>query len=115
MIGIRFMIAAAAALAQPVAAQQASTDHASHHGAAPDTVAQAQSLADGEVRKVDKDTKKLTIRHGPIANLDMPTMTMVYQVADPAMLDQVKAGDKIKFNAEKLGGAYTVTKIEAVK
>lgn len=74
----------------------------------------AQS-ADGEIRKVDKDAKKITIKHGPIKNLDMPPMTMVFQVKDPAMLDQVKAGDKVKFDAEKLGGAYTLTKIEAVK
>jgi Cu(I)/Ag(I) efflux system protein CusF len=72
-----------------------------------------QSLADGEVRKVDKSAKKLTIRHGPMPQLDMPQpMTMVYQVKDPAMLDQVKAGDKVKFSAEKIGGAFTVTKIE---
>jgi Cu/Ag efflux protein CusF len=111
------MIAAAAIAALPpsVPAQQPATDHASHHGTAPDSVAQAQSLADGEVRKVDKDAKKLTIKHGPIPNLDMPTMTMVYRVADPAMLDQVKAGDIIKFQAEKIDGAFTVTKIEAAK
>lgn len=69
-------------------------------------------LADGEIRKVDKDAKKITIRHGPIQNLDMPPMTMVFQVKDPAMLDQVKAGDKVKFQAEKVGGAFTVTKIQ---
>jgi Cu(I)/Ag(I) efflux system protein CusF len=67
------------------------------------------------VRKVDKDAKKITIKHGPLANLDMPPMTMVFQVKDPAMLEQVKAGDKIKFQAEKVGGAYTVTKIEPAK
>ena len=72
----------------------------------------AQDLSDGEVRKVDKEAKKITIKHGPLANLDMPPMTMVFQVKDPAMLDQVKAGDKVKFQAEKTGGAYTVTKIE---
>ncbi|MGE0874849.1 MAG: copper-binding protein [Burkholderiales bacterium] len=76
--------------------------------------AAAQST-DGEIRKVDKDAKKITIKHGPIQNLDMPPMTMVFQVKDPAMLDKVKAGDKVKFDAEKLGGAYTVTKIEAAK
>lgn len=70
------------------------------------------ALSDGEVRKVDKDAKKITIKHGPLANLDMPPMTMVFQVKEPAMLDQVKAGDKIKFQAEKVGGAFTVTKIE---
>ena len=73
------------------------------------------SMTEGEIRKVDKDTKKLTIKHGPIESLDMPPMTMVFQVKDPAVLSQVKAGDKIKFVAEKTGGAYVVTHIEAVK
>jgi Cu(I)/Ag(I) efflux system protein CusF len=77
--------------------------------------AMAQVLSDGEVRKVDKDAKKITIKHGPLQNLDMPPMTMVFQVKDPAMLEQVKAGDKVKFQAEKLGGAFTVTKIEPAK
>jgi Cu/Ag efflux protein CusF len=72
----------------------------------------AQQLADGEIRKVDREAKKLTIKHGPIPNLDMPPMTMVFQVKDPAMLERVKAGDKIKFSADKIGGAYTVTSIE---
>ncbi len=67
------------------------------------------------MRRVDKDAKKLTIRHGPIQSLDMPPMTMVFQVKDPALLDKVNAGDKIKFSAEKIGGAYTVTAIEPVK
>jgi uncharacterized cupredoxin-like copper-binding protein/Cu/Ag efflux protein CusF len=75
-------------------------------------VAQAQTLANGEVRKVDKEAKKITIKHGPLPELDMPAMTMVFQVKDPAMLDQVVAGDKIQFKAEKLGGAFTVTRIE---
>lgn len=79
-------------------------------------VAQANAaLTDGEIRKVDKDAKKITIRHGPIRNLDMPAMTMVFQVKDPAMLGQVKAGDKVKFAAESVGGAFTVTKIEAAR
>lgn len=73
------------------------------------------ALIDGEVRKVDKDAKKITIKHGPLQKLDMPAMTMVFQVKDPAMLDQVKAGDKIKFDAERIGGAFTVTKIEPAK
>lgn len=68
-------------------------------------------MAEGEVRKVDKEAKKITIRHGPIQSLDMPAMTMVFQVKDPAMLEQVKAGDKVAFEAEKLGGAYTLTRI----
>jgi Cu(I)/Ag(I) efflux system periplasmic protein CusF len=75
----------------------------------------AQALSDGEVRKVDKDAKKITLRHGPLANLDMPAMTMVFQVKDPAMLDQVKPGDKVRFQAEKVGAAFTITKLEPVK
>ena len=97
---------AAALVAAPAYAQQSQGGHDAHHPAA---------LSDGEVRKVDKDAKKITIKHGPLANLDMPPMTMVFQVKDPAMLEQVKAGDKIKFQAEKVGGAYTVTKIEPAK
>jgi len=82
-----------------------------HAGAA--QLAQASApLTDGEIRRVDKEAKKLTIKHGPIQNLDMPAMTMVFQVKDAAMLDQVKAGDKVRFRAEKDGGQYTVTKIE---
>ncbi|HET9663516.1 MAG TPA: copper-binding protein [Burkholderiales bacterium] len=98
-----FMIA----LAQPLP----SLADSSHH---PPSAGQSE-LSDGEVRKVDKDAKKITIRHGPLKNLDMPPMTMVFQVKDPAMLDQVKAGDKIRFSAEKAGGAYTVTALERAK
>ena len=79
-----------------------------HHKAAP--------LSDGEIRKVDKSAKKITIKHGPLQNLDMPAMTMVFQVQDPKMLEQVKAGDKVKFQAEMLpGGKTVVTRMEVVK
>ena len=98
---------AAVLFVAPAYAQQSQGGHDSHHPSA--------ALSDGEVRKVDKDAKKITIKHGPLANLDMPPMTMVFQVKDPAMLEQVKAGDKVKFQAEKLGGAFTVTAIEPVK
>jgi Cu(I)/Ag(I) efflux system periplasmic protein CusF len=77
--------------------------------------AAATSLTEGEVRKVDKEARKLTIRHGPLENLGMPAMSMVFQVKDPAMLDQVKTGDKIRFAADKIGGAYTVTHLETPK
>ena len=70
-------------------------------------------MAEGEVRKVDKENQKLTIKHGPLKNLDMPGMTMVFQVQDSAMLDEVQAGDKIRFIAEKLDGKFTVTKLES--
>ena len=78
-------------------------------------IAQTQGLTEGEVRKVDKDAKKITIKHGAIQNLEMPAMTMVFQVMEPALLDKVKAGDKVQFEAQKLGGAFTVTWIESAK
>ena len=83
-----------------------------HHQPAATSAATSAQLADGEVRKIDKDARKITIKHGPIPSLDMPPMTMVFQVKDPALLDRVKAGDKIRFSAEKSGGAYVVTGIE---
>jgi Cu/Ag efflux protein CusF len=66
----------------------------------------------GEIRKVDKSAKKLTIKHGEIKNLDMPAMTMVFQVKADAMLDTVKAGDKIRFVAQKTDAGYVVTEIQ---
>ena len=74
-----------------------------------------EPLADGEVLKVDKGAGKLTLKHGPIPSLDMPKMTMVFRVKDPAMLDQVKAGDRVRFVADKIGGQYTVVGIEPAK
>ncbi len=72
----------------------------------------AIAMTDGEIRKVDKDAKKLTIKHGAIKNLDMPGMTMVFQVKDPAFLDKVKAGDKVKFKADMIGGSVVVTEMQ---
>ena len=101
-----------AALVSPASAQQKADDHSAHHPAA---AASAADMSDGEIRKVDKDTKKLTIRHGEIKNLDMPPMTMVFQVKDAAMLDRVKAGDKIRFVAKKSDSGFTVTEIQVAK
>jgi Cu(I)/Ag(I) efflux system periplasmic protein CusF len=78
-------------------------------------VAWAQATTEGEVRKVDTAQQKITLKHGEIKNLDMPPMNMVFQVRDPAMLSQVKAGDRVRFTADKIGGAYVVTSIEVVK
>jgi len=91
----------------PAYAQQSKGSHESHHPGA--------QLSEGEVRKVDKDARKITIKHGPLANLDMPAMTMVFQVKDPAMLDKLKSGDKVRFRAEKAGSAIAVTQIERVQ
>ncbi len=84
-------------------------------GAATSMGVSAQAMADGEVRKVDKDNKKITLKHGEIKSLDMPPMTMVFQVSDASMLDKVKAGDKVQFTATKDGGKYTVTAIQPAK
>ena len=72
-------------------------------------------MTDGEVRKVDKENKKITLKHGVIKNLDMPGMTMVFGVKDAALLDKVKAGDKVKFKAEQTGTAIVVTEIQPAK
>ena len=72
-------------------------------------------MSTGVVKKVDKSSGKVTIKHGPLDNLGMPAMTMVFRVKDPAMLDQMKAGDKINFIAEKINGAITVMRTEPAK
>ena len=71
----------------------------------------APGFTEGEVRKVDKEAGKVTLKHGEIPNLDMKAMTMVFRVKEPAMLDKVKAGDKVRFKAEKVQGAYTVVEL----
>lgn len=106
---------AAVLLAAAMAAPFAHADDAHHKKDGASAAAGATAMSVGEIRKVDKDAKKITIKHGPLQNLDMPAMTMVFQVKDPAMLDQVKAGDKVKFEAEKVGAAFTVTKIQRVQ
>ena len=74
------------------------------------------ALIDGQVTKVDQSAGKLTIKHGPAKKLGMDEgMTMVYKAQDPAMLGAVKAGDKIKFDADQINGQFTVTKIEKTK
>ena len=77
--------------------------------------ASAEQLADGEVRRVDRAQGKVTLKHGEISNLQMPPMTMVFRAKDPAMLDGLKVGDKVRFAADQVDGAYTVTKIEPAK
>ena len=79
-----------------------------------DTMADMQ-MTEGEVRKIDKDNQKITLKHGDIKNLDMPGMTMVFKVTDPALLDKVQVGNKVRFVAAKADGALVVTAIEAAK
>ncbi len=72
----------------------------------------AKDMAEAEVRKIDKDAKKITLKHGPIKSLDMPGMTMVFQVKDISLIDKLAVGDKIMFTAEQQQGAYVVTGAE---
>ena len=77
------------------------------------TAAHGQTApVNGHVVKIDEGAGKITIKHGPIKNLDMDAMTMVFRVKDAAMLKAVKAGDNVTFEADRVNGAITVTKIE---
>lgn len=96
-------------------AQTSSADHDAHHPAGASAAASASVMSEGEVRKIDKELGKVTLRHGPIANLDMPGMTMVFKVADAKLLVGIKEGDKVKFAADRVNAVITLTAIEAVK
>jgi Cu(I)/Ag(I) efflux system periplasmic protein CusF len=99
------LIAMPLTISLPASAQTAS--------AAPGTP--MAEMSDGEIRKVSKDTGKLTIKHGEIKNLDMPPMTMVFTAKDPAMLDKVAVGDKVRFVVIDEGGKMVVTEIQPAK
>jgi Cu(I)/Ag(I) efflux system protein CusF len=76
----------------------------------------AQALTDGQVTKIDASASKITIKHGPMKKFDMDDgMTMVYRAQDASLLMAVKAGDKVKFDAENVNGQFVVTKIEKAK
>jgi len=72
----------------------------------------APTLTDGEVRKIDKENKKITLKHAEIKNLDMPPMTMVFQLKDPAWLDKLKVGSKVRFAAENSASGMVVTELQ---
>ena len=72
------------------------------------------TMSEGEIRRINQETGKVTIKHGPLQNLDMPGMTMIFRLQDPAMLDQIKEGDKIKFVADKVDGAFVERAVAAV-
>lgn len=99
----------AAALALPFAGAAMAQPAPAAAAAAPVT------LVAGEVKKIDKEAGKMTIKHAPLANLDMPAMTMVFRVKDPAMLEKVKVGDKISFATDRVNGAITVTQLDVAK
>ena len=101
------LLIAASVGARTAAAQSADPSTAASAARPADAV-----MSEGEVRKIDRAAGKLTLRHGPIASLDMPAMTMVFRVADPRMLESVKEGDKVRFAAARIDGAITLTRIE---
>ena len=112
----RIFLAGAIAGLATAGVAQAQSGH-DHHGApaAKTVAANASEPSEGEVRKVDQAGKKITLKHGPLKNLDMPPMTMVFNVADPALLGKVKVGDKVRFVAANPGGKLTITEIETIK
>lgn len=108
--------AAAVLLALLLCSGTALAQHDGHHGA---TTAPAQATAsaerpwaEAEIRRIDAVAGKLSLKHGEIKNLDMPPMTMVFQLQDKALLGQLKAGDRVRFQADKVNGSYTVMAIE---
>ncbi len=112
---VKFALVAAAltsafALAGLAHAQAASGHE--HHAAASVTQPANAQMSEGEIRKIDAAARKITLKHGPLRNLDMPAMTMVFRVNDPAMLGQLKVGDKVRFVAANPGGQLTVTEIQ---
>ncbi|WP_341910217.1 copper-binding protein [Polaromonas sp. YR568] len=120
----KIVAAAAISLTVPLAAY-ASGDHGKmgmNHGKAAAPVATATtaaatapSMTDGEIRKIDKENNKITIKHGEIKHMDMPPMTMVFTAKDKAMLDKVKVGEKIQFVVVQDAGKMTVTDIQPMK
>jgi Cu/Ag efflux protein CusF len=103
--------ALALAVAAPAFAQH---DHSSH-GAPAATKTTADVVNTGEIKRINKDAKKITIAHGPLKAFDMPAMTMAFGVKDPAMLAKVKPGDKVNFVLEKAGEDLVITRIDVAK
>jgi Cu/Ag efflux protein CusF len=75
----------------------------------------ADGLSEGTVEKIDAPTRRVMLAHGPIANIGMPPMTMMFKVKDAAMLKKLKDGDKVRFRVEEVGGDYTIVRIEAAR
>ena len=99
----------ALALVLPVSLPALAQGHAGHGSMG---AAQSAPKIDGEIRKIDKNAGKLTIKHGEIKQMGMPPMTMMFPVKDKALLDRVKEGDKVLFTLASEGGNMVVTAIE---
>ena len=99
----------------PITAPFASSqdEHAGHR--AQNTPASESSLSEGIVRKVDKAAGKVTVAHGPLSNLKMPAMTMVFRVKDAAWLDRMQVDSTIHFQADSINGVLTIVRFESAK
>jgi Cu(I)/Ag(I) efflux system protein CusF len=109
---ILVVVALSIGLASPAFAQKAPDSHSAHPAGAK---AQSAPLAEGEIRKIDRAAKKITLKHGPIASIDMPAMTMMFNLKDPAIARDFKVGDKVRFQVQMIGGSATVTEIYRAK
>jgi Cu(I)/Ag(I) efflux system protein CusF len=106
-----YVLIAAAGLALAAAPIQAQHNHGADTTASTPAGSSA-ALSEGEVRRIDKPGGTVTLKHGPLVNVDMPAMTMSFDVKDRAALDRLKVGDKVHFRVEKEGANYVVTRIE---
>lgn len=95
---------------QPAGSVQRTSDRATSNAssATASTDSQGRPWVEGEVRRIDTGGQRLSVRHGPIPNLDMPPMTMFFQVSQPGLLNQVKVGERIRFSADKVNNQYTL-------
>lgn len=107
------LIAAAIAAASFAWPAFAAEDHDLHDHGDPKVTVSGPQYTEGEVRRVDKPGGRITVRHGRIYDLDMPPMTMVFRVKDPALLDRLKTGDKIDFLVEKQDGNFVITTVKS--
>ncbi len=127
---VALLLASAAGTALAQAPADGHDNHASHHasepalaappvqtapGEAAAAAATADHLSEGEITRWDPRTLKLSLRHGDIKNLGMPPMSMVFRVPDAAVVGNLQPGDKVRFRAEQVNGAYTVTRVEAAR
>jgi Cu/Ag efflux protein CusF len=106
---------AALVLTAPAAVLAAAADHSGHGAPAASKAAPASAMSEGDVRRIDKASNSVTLRHGPIANLGMPPMTMTFPVMQKDALDKLKVGDKVRFVAEDRSGNTVITRIEPAR
>lgn len=110
------VLAVLAPLTAPASAHEETAGHAGHAGHESHAMASAAApFVDGVIKKVDKAAGKVTISHGPLVNLDMPAMTMVFRVKEAAWIDRMQPGEKIRFVADSINGVLTVVGLEAAK